>query len=93
MENYFESKSSITRMTDEFHRNLPAAVNLKSTVSEEDSTASASTNFHMSPNTVTKKAGTVTSRTSMGSVYSSVASFDYHDIKGELPGRSKNQPD
>ena len=29
VENIIESKSSITRMMEEFHKNLPAAVNLK----------------------------------------------------------------
>ena len=91
VEKTIESKSSITRMMEEFHKNLPAAVNMKPTVSEEESTAYESTNFQMSPHPVRKKADTVTSRTSMWSANISVASFDYHDIKSELPRRSRRK--
>ena len=85
-----QSKSSITRMIDDFHRNLPPAEKLTQTISEEDS-AYQSTNYQSNPNTVSEKTGTVASRTSMWSVKSSVASFDYHDIKGKHLVQSKEK--
>jgi hypothetical protein len=70
-----QHKSTINRMIDDFHANLPPA-------SDDDSAAYPSTNFPSNPDTVREKAGTFNSRMSMWSVNSSAASFDYHQVKG-----------
>jgi hypothetical protein len=89
-ETNLERKSSMEKLIDDFHRNLPPpAKNNESSIpfSDGDSMFSGSHLDH-SLNSLTDKnskekafkIGTVTSQTSHWSVASSVASFDYHSV-------------
>ena len=63
-----QDKSTLIRMIDDFHANLPPA-------SEEDTTTYTSTRLPSTTNTLRENRNTV------WSVRSSVASFDYHDVR------------
>ena len=82
-ENKSERKSSVEKLIDDFHRNLPSPpptkpADLSIPFSDGDSLFSGLTMD--SPRKEKSKVGTVTSQTSHWSVASSAASFDYHSV-------------
>jgi len=104
-ESNLERKSSMEKLIDDFHRNLPPpAKNNESSIpfSDGDSMFSGSHLEHSLNSLNDKnsrekafKIGTVTSQTSHWSVASSVASFDYHSVnsidKNKRMSKSNNE--
>ena len=84
-ENKSERKSSVEKLIDDFHRNLPSpppskSADLSIPFSDGDSLFSGLTMESPVKDKSSHKVGTVTSQTSHWSVASSAASFDYHSV-------------
>ena len=84
-ENKSERKSSVEKLIDDFHRNLPSPppskpADLSIPFSDGDSLFSGLTMDSPRKEASSHKVGTVTSQTSHWSVASSAASFDYHSV-------------
>ena len=84
-ENKSEKKSSVDKLIDDFHRNLPSPpptkpADLSIPFSDGDSLFSGLTMDSPRKEKSSHKVGTVTSQTSHWSVASSAASFDYHSV-------------
>ena len=94
--NRLERKSSVERMIDDFHRNLPPpGVENRQQNTEQNTVGSAQTNATNTTENSTKKAsknGTMNSQISNWSAASSAASFDYQPAGGLKKYKSTDLP-
>ena len=96
-ENKSERKSSVEKLIDDFHRNLPSpppskSADLSLPFSDGDSLFSGLTMESPVKEKSSQRVGTVTSQTSHWSVASSAASFDYHSVNS-MENKKKTNTD